>query len=103
MTEKDDMTTAQERETLKMSIPKVQRVQENNGWSLFFHGVPVSADGETLEKAVDDMVFALRLYGVEWETHLRTAPNHRGNADLVQMVRACNDDQLRVWLMGGSA
>lgn len=38
----------------------VQAVAEGDGWSLFLPGVPVSADGATIEEAVGEMVDALR-------------------------------------------
>jgi len=35
---------------------------ENNGWSIFLPGLPISADGATLDEALDGAVLALRDY-----------------------------------------
>ena len=39
-------------------------------------GLPIAADGETFDEALDEMVSALREYAEEWADHLRHAPNH---------------------------
>ena len=73
-------------------------VAEAEGWSVFVPGVPVAADGATLDEALDEMVEALREYAVDWQDHLREAANHRGNWALVQLIALSGDDQLRAWL-----
>lgn len=77
----------------------VQAVAEGDGWSIYFPGVPVAADGATLEEAVEEMVDALRDYAAAWTERLRLAPNHVDNWGLVQIVTLATDDQLRDWLM----
>jgi predicted RNase H-like HicB family nuclease len=74
-------------------------VAENDGWSLFIPGLPVAADGATLDEAVEEMIDALRDYAEEWADHLRLAPNHAENWGLVQMVALSSDEQLRDWLL----
>jgi hypothetical protein len=74
-------------------------VAENDGWSLFIPGLPVAADGPTLDDAVDEMVDALRDYADEWTDHLRLAPNHADNWGVVQIVALASDEQLRDWLL----
>ncbi|MFI6681639.1 type II toxin-antitoxin system prevent-host-death family antitoxin [Kribbella sp. NPDC050470] len=76
-----------------------QLVAENDGWSIFIPGLPVAADGPTLDEAADEMVEALRDYAEEWADHLRLAPNHADNWGLVQIVALSSDDQLRDWLL----
>lgn len=76
-----------------------QAVAENDGWSLFIPGLPVAADGATLDEAVDEMIQALRDYAEAWVERLRLAPNHAENWGLVQVVSLASDDQLRDWLL----
>ncbi|MEU5592405.1 prevent-host-death protein [Streptomyces sp. NPDC020298] len=80
--------------------PQAEAVAEDGGWSLFLPGLPVAADGETLDAAVDDMIMALREYADDWHHHLSTAPNHRDNWGLVQFVGISDDAQLRAWVVG---
>lgn len=74
-------------------------VQEADGWSAFLPGVPVGADGATRDEALEEFVDALRAYADDWEDHLGATPNHREHEGLVQLVRRCDDDQLRGWLV----
>lgn len=76
-----------------------QAVAENDGWSLFIPGIPVAADGATLDEAVEEMIDALRDYAGAWSDRLRLAPNHADNWGLVQIVSLATDDQLRDWLL----
>ena len=76
-----------------------QVVAENDGWSLFIPGLPVAADGATLDEAADEMIDALRDYAEEWADHLRLAPNHAENWGIVQIVALSSDEQLRDWLL----
>jgi hypothetical protein len=77
---------------------KVQAVAENDGWSLFMPGLPIAADGNDLETAIDEFIEALRDYAEAWIERLRLAPNHAMNWDLVQMITLATDNQLRDWL-----
>lgn len=76
-----------------------QVVAENGGWSLFIPGLPVAADGATLDEAAAEMIDALRDYAEEWADHLRLAPNHADNWGIVQIVALSSDEQLRDWLL----
>lgn len=75
-------------------------VNEAGSWWVFIDGLPVSADGATLNEALDDMVSALREYVDDWQDRLSTASNHRDNWAIVQLVSLSSDDQLREWLRG---
>ena len=75
-------------------------VAENDGWSIFIPGLPLAADGNTLEEALDDMVLALRDYAEAWSERLRLAPNHEQNWGLVQIIEFSSDAQLKTWLQG---
>ena len=77
----------------------VQAVADADGWSIFLPGVPVAADGATIEEAVDEMIDALRDYAEAWTERLRLAPNHEDNWGLVQIVTLATDEQLRDWLL----
>jgi predicted RNase H-like HicB family nuclease len=78
---------------------RAEVVAEAGGWSIFIPGVPIAADGGSLDEAVDEMVDALREYAADWEDHLLDAPNHRDNWALVQLVTLSDDDDLRGWLV----
>jgi antitoxin (DNA-binding transcriptional repressor) of toxin-antitoxin stability system len=83
----------------RMRPSDVQAVADGDGWSLFLPGVPVAADGATIDEAVDEMVDALRDYAEAWVERLRLAPNHADNWGLVQIVTLASDEQLRGWLL----
>lgn len=79
---------------------RAQVVGEDEGWSVFVPGVPVSADGATFDEAITEMVDALREYADDWQERLLEAPNHRENWGLVQLISLSDDEQLRAWLVG---
>lgn len=88
------------REALSASYARAQVVAEGDGWSLFFPGLPIAAEGDTIDEAFDDAIVVLREYAQDWVDHLYTAPNHVGNWGLVQLVELSSDDNLRAWLQG---
>jgi predicted RNase H-like HicB family nuclease len=89
---------------LASTVPQRARVvAEAGGWSVFIPGLPVAADGNTLDEAVDDMVDALREYATDWHDHLSDAPHHVDSWGIVQLIAFSDDDQLRVWLIGSTA
>jgi predicted RNase H-like HicB family nuclease len=73
-------------------------IAEGGGWSFLLPGLPIAADGETFEEALDEMVTALREYAADWADHLRHASNHEQNWGLVQIIELSSDEQLRDWL-----
>ena len=73
-------------------------VAEAGGWSVMLPGLPIAAEGETFDEAVDEMVSALREYVEDWADHLRHAPNHEQNWGLIQIIDLSSDDELRNWL-----
>jgi predicted RNase H-like HicB family nuclease len=77
---------------------RAEVVAEGDGWSVLLPGLPIAADGETFEEALDEMVVALREYAEDWADHLRHAPNHGQNWSLVQIIDLSSDEQLRDWL-----
>lgn len=79
---------------------QAQVVSEDGGWSLFFPGLPIAADGESLDEVFDDAIVVLREYAEDWVERLHSAPNHADNWGLVQLVALSSDDQLREWLVG---
>lgn len=89
------------RQLLREAINRrAEVVPEAGGWSVFIPGLPVAADGGSFDEAVDDMIDALREYAADWQDHLCSAPNHRDNWGLVQLISLTDDDQLRTWLVG---
>lgn len=86
-----------------VSPSRAQVVAEAGGWSIFIPGLPVAADGTSLDEAVTEMVDALREYADDWQDHLLNAPNHRENWGIVQLIGLSDDDQLREWLVGQGA
>ena len=67
---------------------------------MFFPGLPLLAEGDSVSDAVDDAVAVLREYAEDWVDHLGSAPNHADNWGLVQLVSLSSDEQLREWLVG---
>jgi hypothetical protein len=89
------------REILAVSRPSgALMAHESGGWSIVLPGLPVAADGATVDEALDEMVEAMREYADDWTERLLTAPNHARNWDLVQLIDLSHDDQLRNWLVG---
>jgi predicted RNase H-like HicB family nuclease len=77
---------------------RAEVVAEGGGWSVLLPGLPIGADGETFDEAIDEMVLALREYAEDWVDHLRHAPNHEQNWGLVQIIELSSNEQLRDWL-----
>ncbi|MCP2318969.1 Antitoxin of toxin-antitoxin, RelE / RelB, TA system [Nocardia amikacinitolerans] len=77
-------------------------VPENGGWSMYLPGLPIGADGADFDEAVEEMIIALREYADDWQSRLRTAPNHREHWGLVQLIELSNDAQLHDWLVGAT-
>jgi prevent-host-death family protein len=89
------------REILAASRPsRAQMAHEAGGWSIVLPGLPIAADGATVEEVLDEMVQAMREYADDWTERLLTAPNHALNWDLVQLIELSDDNQLRKWLVG---
>ena len=89
------------RHFLESVVPSRAEVfQEDGGWSVFIHGLPVAADGPTFDDAITEMIDALREYAQDWQDRLLNSSNHRGNWGLVQLISLSNDEQLRSWLTG---
>lgn len=79
---------------------EAEMVAEGDGWSIFIPGLPVAADGESPEQALDEMVLALREYADDWQDHLLHAPNHAQRWGLVQLVALSSDQEIKDWLVG---
>lgn len=75
-------------------------VPENGGWSVFVPGFPVSADGNSFDEAIAEMIDALREYAEDWQARLRDAPNHREHWGIVTLIALSTDEQLQAWLVG---
>jgi prevent-host-death family protein len=87
------------RHALSLLVPaRAEVVKENDGWSVMLPGLPIAADGNTFDEAMDDMVDALREYADDWADHLLHTPNHRDNWGLVQLITLSSDALLRAWL-----
>lgn len=82
----------------RMRPARAQVVPEAGGFSIMLPGLPLAADGETFDEALDELVDALREYAVDWADHLRHAPNHADNWGLVQIIDLSTDAQLKDWL-----
>lgn len=91
------------RSLLARACPAIPRVvAEPDGSSVLIPGLPLAADGTSLDEALDAMVEVLREYADDWQNHLRAAPNHRDNWALVQLVGLSDDQQLKEWLVAGA-
>lgn len=84
---------------IRLHPSRAQAVPDGDGWSIVLPGVPVAADGATVQEAVDELIDALRDYAEAWSQRLRLAPNHEDNWGLVQIVTLASDEQLRNWLL----
>jgi predicted RNase H-like HicB family nuclease len=82
--------------------PRAHVVAESDGWSVFIPGLPVAADGATLDEAIAEMITSLREYAEDWQERLLDTPNHRDNWGLVQLIGLSDDIQLREWLVGAA-
>lgn len=80
--------------------PRAVVVSENGAWTLFFPGLPLAAEGESLDELVEDAVEVLREYADDWSDRLHRAPNHTNNWGLVQFIALSSDDELQDWLRG---
>lgn len=91
------------RHFLATCVPSTAKVvAEDGGWSAFIPGLPVAADGATIEEAIEELALALREYAQDWSDRLQHAPNHQENWGIVQLVGLSDEDQLRDWLRGSS-
>lgn len=105
---RDEHTTAfVDADRLRYFLAKISSratvVNEEGSWWIFLEGLPVSADGVTLDEAVDEMISALREYAEDWQERLSAVPNHADHWGIVQLVSLSTDDQLRQWLAGAGA
>jgi len=87
------------RELSRLLPSRAAVVAEGGGWSTVLPGVPVHADAETFDEAIDDLINALREYAEDWNTRLHQAPNHQHQRSLVELVELSDDVQLRDWLL----
>jgi predicted RNase H-like HicB family nuclease len=95
------LDAARLRHFLTAVVPSQAKVvAEAGGWSVFIPGLPLAADGDTLDDALTDMIEAVREYAHDWQDRLLNAPNHRDNWSLVQLIELSSDDELRAWLRG---
>lgn len=85
---------------MRLRPARTQLVAEDDGWSIVLPGLPVAADGRTVEEALDEVVEALRDYAEAWSERLRLAPNHQDNWAVVQIVEHASDESLKAWLRG---
>ncbi|NJC21034.1 putative RNase H-like HicB family nuclease [Arthrobacter pigmenti] len=85
---------------MKNTPANVQVVNEDGAWAMFIPGLPLAAEGSTVDEATHDLIDALREYAEDWEDHLRLAPNHKDNWALVQIVDSSTDGELAAWLNG---
>jgi predicted RNase H-like HicB family nuclease len=84
----------------QMCPSRAEMAAEGGGWSIFMPGLPLAADGATVDEALDEMVDVLREYAEDWADHLLHARNHADNWGLVQIIELSDDQQLKDWLVG---
>jgi predicted RNase H-like HicB family nuclease len=88
------------RYSLMSVAAKAQIVSEDDGWSLYFPGLPIAAEGDSLDEVFADAIIVLREYAEDWVERLHAAPNHSANWGLVQLVALSSDNELLDWLKG---
>lgn len=79
--------------------PKVH-FSEEGYVSMWLEGLPVSAQGVSLEVAEFELIRSLRDFSQTWMDDLREYPNHRDNWQLPALVRLTTDDQLHQLVFG---
>ncbi|MGL5829966.1 MAG: prevent-host-death protein, partial [Angustibacter sp.] len=73
------VNAAKLRSTLAQLVPRPVTVAENDGWSIFLPGVPVAADGDSIDEAIAEFLAALREYAADWQDRLYLAPNREND------------------------
>lgn len=74
-------------------------VDDGDGWVAYLPGLPFTADGDTFDEVIDDLIQALREYAEDWNDHLVDAPNHKDNWALVTLTALSTDEQMRDWIL----
>jgi len=74
-------------------------VHEEGAWVITIPGRPIAAEAASHEGALNELVDALREYAADWNDHLHSAPSHRDDRGLVQLISYSADEQLRDWLV----
>ena len=73
--------------------------RRTHGRSVFIPGLPIAADGATLDEALDETVLALRVTMQDaWSERLHRVPNPCRQLGPSAGRRIFSDDQLKVWL-----
>ncbi|WP_419845938.1 prevent-host-death protein [Candidatus Poriferisocius sp.] len=81
-------------------LGRPEAMAEADGWSVFFPGTPIAADGSDSEVAVEEFIKALREYSEDWENRLRLVANHEHHWPLVLFVAMSSDAELASWVYG---
>ncbi len=82
------------------TVPSMAEVvHEGGAWVITMPGRPIAAEAASYDEAIAELVDALREYAADWNDRLHSAPNHRDNWGLVQLISLSTDEQLRDWLV----
>lgn len=84
----------------KLHPANAEVIAEDGVVGLFMREPALAVEANTFHEAVADMVTALREYALDWDDHLRLAPNHADNWGVVQIVTLSDDEQLTAWITG---
>lgn len=84
----------------KLRPARTEVVTEDGAVGLFIREPAIAVEADTLDEAVVEMIAALREYALDWDDHLRLAPNHADNWGVVQIVSLSDDEQLTAWITG---
>jgi hypothetical protein len=80
--------------------PQARVVHEGDRWCLFVPGLPVLAEGATVNAMLDDALIVLREYADDWVDGVCGPSPSESHWALVQLIALSDDDQLRGWLVG---
>ncbi|MBK5217768.1 MAG: hypothetical protein JJE02_09310 [Propionibacteriales bacterium] len=80
-----------------------EMVHEDDAWAIFVPGMPLAAEAEDIDAAVDELIAAIREYAEDWHARLRFAPNHQTHLAFVQFMDISTDQQIREWIIGSEA
>lgn len=77
-----------------------EMVHEDGAWAIFVPGMPIAAEAEDIDAAVDELIVAIGEYAEDWHARLRFAPNHQAHVAFVQFIDISTDQQIREWIIG---
>ncbi len=86
--------------TFAAASPRARVVHDGDRWCLFVPGLPVLAEGFTVNDMLDDAIAVLHEYADDWIDGVCGSAGTDTQWNVVQLVSLSTDEQLRGWLVG---